>query len=86
MLSLLASRRAKCQTIIPTVAKIHRSAAAKRAFRAQHPCPATGSSHGACHGYVIDYIKPLCAGGEDAPRNMQWQTVEAGKAKERLEH
>ena len=36
-------------------------------------------------GYVIDHIVPLCAGGADAPSNMQWQTVEAAKAKDRQE-
>ena len=36
-------------------------------------------------GYVIDHVVPLCAGGADAPSNMQWQTVEAAKAKDRQE-
>jgi len=30
---------------------------------------------------VVDHIVPLCAGGADAPSNMQWQTVEAAKAR-----
>ena len=25
-------------------------------------------------GYVVDHIKPLCAGGKDVPSNMQLQT------------
>jgi len=33
-------------------------------------------------GYVVDHIVPLCAGGADAPTNMQWQTVEAAKMKD----
>ncbi len=26
-------------------------------------------------GYVVDHIKPLCAGGLDSVENMQWQTL-----------
>ena len=51
---------------------IQRSQAEVRAFRADHPCPATGRRSGACPGYAVDHIRPLCAGGEDKPRNMQW--------------
>jgi hypothetical protein len=29
-------------------------------FRTAHPCPATGQRRGACPGYVIDHMKPLC--------------------------
>ena len=36
-------------------------------------------------GYVVDHIVPLCAGGADAPSNMQWQTVEDAKVKDRQE-
>ncbi len=36
-------------------------------------------------GYVVDHVVPLCAGGADAPGNMQWQTVEAAKVKDRQE-
>ena len=62
-----------------------RSAAARRAFRKLNPCPATGRIKGACPGYVIDHIKPLACGGADAPFNMQWQTVDDGKAKDAVE-
>lgn len=55
------------------------------AFRRTHPCPATGKVRGACPGYVVDHILPLCAGGEDRPSNMQWQTIADGKAKDRIE-
>jgi hypothetical protein len=65
--------------------KIRRSAAAKDAFKRQKPCPSTGKSIGACPGYVIDHVKPLECGGADAPSNMQWQTVSAGKAKDKTE-
>ena len=54
-------------------------------FRAAHPCPATGQARGPCPGYVVDHVTPLCAGGPDHPQNMQWQTVEAAKIKDRTE-
>jgi len=44
----------------------------------------TGYSHGR-PGYVVDHIVPLACGGADAPSNMQWQTVEAAKAKDKVE-
>lgn len=50
-----------------------RDAAQVRAFRKLNPCPATQSIKGACPGYVVDHIYPLCAGGVDNPSNMQWQ-------------
>lgn len=49
-------------------------------FVRTHPCPANGATRGPCPGYVVDHIEPLCAGGADAPANMQWQTVPDGKA------
>lgn len=52
-----------------------RSPAEVRAFRAGHPCPATGKARGACPGHQVDHVRPLCAGGEDRPANMQWLTV-----------
>lgn len=57
----------------------------REAFRRLHPCPATGQAKGACPGYVVDHIRPLCAGGADHPSNMQWQTVADAKKKDRLE-
>jgi len=65
--------------------KIKRSEAATRAFRKNHPCPATRKTTGACPGYVIDHVVPLKRGGADAPRNMQWQTTAQAKAKDRVE-
>jgi hypothetical protein len=50
-----------------------------------HPCPATGQPNGACPGFVIDHVRSLHRGGADAPENMQWQTVEAAKAKDKME-
>ena len=62
-----------------------RSAAAKAAFRRDNPCPSTGRPNGGCPGYVIDHVVALKRGGPDAPSNMQWQTVEAARAKDRVE-
>ena len=60
----------------------HRSREVPRGFQKTHPCPSTGATSGACPGHVRDHIVPLCAGCADATWNMQWQTIEAGKAKE----
>lgn len=42
-----------------------RSRSEVRAFRAEHPCPATGQVRGVCPGYHVDHIIALCAGGPD---------------------
>ncbi len=47
--------------------------------------PSTGKPFGACPGYIIDHIMPLKRGGADAPSNMQWQTVEESKEKDKWE-
>lgn len=65
---------------------VERSAKQVRAFRSANPCPATGAPRGACPGWVVDHVVPLCAGGADAPHNMQWQSVAEAKAKDREEH
>lgn len=65
--------------------RIARSAKAKQQFKRQHPCPSTGKGSGACPGYVIDHVHPLKRGGRDAPDNMQWQTVQDAKIKDRTE-
>lgn len=70
---------------IPAVAEVTRSAAAKDAFKRQKPCPVTHKPTGPCPGYVIDHVYPLACGGADAPKNMQWQTITEGKAKDRWE-
>ena len=36
-------------------------------------------------GYVIDHIVSLSKGGADSPSNMQWQTKEDAKAKDKWE-
>lgn len=58
---------------------IKRSAAARRKFMKM-----TGYPHGR-PGYVIDHIIPLKDGGCDCPSNMQWQSKEAAKAKDKWE-
>lgn len=70
---------------VASFSKEHRSQAARHAFVKAHSCPSTGSHKLPCPGYIIDHVMPLCAGGEDAPRNMQWQTVEEAKVKDRGE-
>jgi hypothetical protein len=65
--------------------KIKRSTKAKDAFRKGHPCPSTGKKSGSCPGYVIDHVQALKHGGTDSPANMQWQSTEAAKAKDKVE-
>lgn len=69
----------------PVHAEEVRSRAVAREFQRLHPCPSTGLQTGACPGYVKDHMRPLCAGGADATWNMQWQTVEDAKVKDRWE-
>jgi hypothetical protein len=57
----------------------HRSYGAKHDFEV-----ATEYPHGR-PGYVVDHICALACGGQDDPRNMQWQSVADGKAKDRIE-
>lgn len=63
-----------------------RSPAQRAAFVRDNPCPATQATRGACPGWVVDHIVPLCAGGADHPANMQWQTKAEAKAKDTAEH
>ena len=65
--------------------RIKRSETAKLAFERHHPCPSTGKTSGACPGYVVDHIVPLKRSGADDPSNLQWQTKDAAKAKDRGE-
>lgn len=62
-----------------------RDARQVRLFRHTHPCPATQSIKGACPGYVVDHIVPLCAGGADDTGNMQWQEYRVSLAKDKDE-
>jgi len=81
-----ASSATKCASCTRnSVGRIARSSVAKSSFRRQHPCPSTGRTSGACPGYVVDHVVALKRGGADAPANMQWQTIAAAKAKDRIE-
>jgi len=64
---------------------IKRDRAARSAFQRSTPCPSTGKRSGACPGYVVDHVTPLKRGGADSPRNMQWQTKQAAKEKDKWE-
>jgi hypothetical protein len=70
---------------LSSYSKSSRSGAEIRAFKRENPCPSTGARRGACAGYVVDHVKPLCAGGADHRSNMQWQTIPDAHAKDRLE-
>jgi len=83
--SLLAALIAAAPVVLPDTAQARtvRSHKQLAAFRHAHPCPSTGKRTGACPGWQIDHIKPLCAGGADKPRNMHWITVADHRAKTR---
>jgi hypothetical protein len=59
--------------------RLSRSAAAKDAFMRS-----TGHSRG-WPGHVVDHRVALACGGADTPSNMQWQTTEAAREKDRFE-
>ena len=65
--------------------RIKRDPAARAAFQRSHPCPSTGRRSGACPGYVVDHVTPLKRGGADQPSNLQWQTTQAAKQKDKTE-
>lgn len=62
--------------------KIKRSTKVINRFKELHPCPANGSTKGACEGWAIDHVIPLACGGCDAVSNMQWLPNEL-KSKEK---
>lgn len=63
----------------------NRSSAVRAAFVQENPCPVTGERKGRCPGWQVDHRIPLCAGGADAPHNMQWLTVHAHRTKTRTD-
>lgn len=58
-----------------------RSAGEVYRFRKGDLCPVTRHIKGACPGYQVDHIEPLCAGGADHRANMQWLTLAEHRAK-----
>jgi hypothetical protein len=54
-------------------------------FSTHKSCPANDERRGACPGYVVDHIKPLCAGGDDSVDNMQWQEYSESLMKDKVE-
>jgi hypothetical protein len=62
-----------------------RSAAVRREFQRENPCPSTGLKTGASPGYIADHIVALKHGGLDEPGNLQWQTSAAARARDRVE-
>lgn len=62
-----------------------RNSSARAQFMHERPCPANGHTRGGCPGYVVDHVVPLACGGADEPANMQWQTTEDAKAKDKWE-
>ena len=71
--------------VAPAPARIHRSRAAVNAFKRTHPCPANGSTKGACPGYIVDHRVALCVGGPDTPDNMRWQREDLAAEKDAWE-
>lgn len=63
----------------------NRSYISRNNFIKSNPCPGTNIVQKKCSGYIVDHIVPLCAGGKDHASNMQWQTVEEAKSKDKLE-
>jgi hypothetical protein len=77
----VAAESAAAADTIPrdTNGRIQRSEAMKHAFEVHTNYPQGRA------GYVVDHIQPLACGGADDPSNMQWQTIEAAKAKDKVE-
>ena len=63
---------ALCLTLsIDAEAREPRSHSARATFQCLYQGPSTGRPRGACPGYIIDHVTPLCAGRADDPLNMQ---------------
>lgn len=55
------------------------------AFRKTHACPATNLFTGACKGWVVDHVRPLCFSGADHPDNMTWEEQKVSYLKDAFE-
>lgn len=64
-------------------ARIQRSAAEVLAFKRANPCPSTDLRRGACPGWQVDHVQPLCSAGSDTKANMQWLSIEDHRLKTR---
>lgn len=65
----------------PSEARPVGTLAAVAQFRQLNPCPSTGKVVGRCPGYVVDYVVPPCAEGENAVDNLQWLALAQAKGK-----
>lgn len=74
---ILATAAVALLLAVPASAeRLKRSTSEVLAFKRHTPCPSTGERRGACPGYAVDHVRPLCAGGEDRRGNMQWITTD----------
>jgi hypothetical protein len=71
------------ETAHPIDVEPQRDAGQRELFVKRYACPVNGKHQEACPGWVVNYVKPLCAGGADRVANMQWQTVATAKRKAR---
>lgn len=62
-----------------------RSHAVVYQFKKSHPCPAYLIINGKCTG-IVDHECALANSGVDSLVNLQWQSPEASKAKDRIEN
>lgn len=74
-----------CAALLSSAAAAPRSTAVRAKFRKANPCPATGSTSGACPGWQIDHRQALVCGGPDAVENLQWLQIEQHREKTRAE-
>jgi hypothetical protein len=77
-----------CMSLVhATCPIIHRNRSVLTHFQQLNPCPSTGLTYGSCPGYIKDHIVPLCLTGEsgDSIENLQWQTIQDGKVKDKWE-
>jgi hypothetical protein len=63
----------------------HRSVSQRALFTSANVCPSLGVIASSCPGFVVDHLIPLCAGGPDTAKNMQWQTIAESKQKDKVE-
>lgn len=62
-----------------------RSYSVVRQFKKLNPCPSYLVVNGKCTG-ITDHVCSLFSGGIDSIANMQYQSPEASKAKDRIEN